>query len=220
MSACTDLPLRIIVADDHPIFLIGLRVVLEQDDAARVIAVASNPDELLAELARHSCDVLVTDFMMPVEQQNDGLRLLQRIQRDFPALPVVVVTTLSNAGLFQAMLALNVRGLLSKASVAGELPDAIEAVRRGQIFLADSVRCVLNEAQTRGSDTLVAFERLSPKELEVLRLLSAGSAVGQIAAKLNRSKQTVSAQKVSAMRKLGLTNDAALFIYLQEHGLS
>ncbi|MEE4676241.1 response regulator transcription factor [Pseudomonas alliivorans] len=220
MSASTGHPLRIILADDHPIFLIGLRVVLEQDNAATVVAQASNPDELLAALNGHDCDVLVTDFMMPVEQQNDGLRLLQRIQRDFPDLPVVVVTTLTNAGLFQAMLYLNVQGLLSKASVAGELPAAIESVRRGRVFLADSVRRVLQDARQLGPDSPLALEQLSPRELEVLRLLSAGHAVGRIATRLNRSKQTVSAQKVSAMRKLGLANDAALFIYLQEHGLS
>ncbi|AKT29332.1 response regulator transcription factor [Pseudomonas syringae pv. actinidiae] len=220
MSYSTDRPLRVIVADDHPIFLIGLRVVLEQDDMAHVVAEAGNPDALLQALASHACDVLVTDFMMPVERQNDGLRLLQRVRRDFPVLPVIVVTTLSNAGLFQSMLDLGVRGLLSKASLAGELPAAVKAALRGEIFVADSVRRVLREAQQYGPDALLAAERLSPRELEVLRLLSAGHTVGQIAAQLNRSKQSVSAQKVGAMRKLGLANDAALFIYLQESGMS
>ncbi|KPX81309.1 LuxR family DNA-binding response regulator [Pseudomonas meliae] len=193
---------------------------MEQDDLATVVAEACNPDELLQVLARHPCDVLVTDFMMPVELQNDGLRLLQRIHRDFPALPVIVVTALSNAGLFQSMLDLNVRGLLSKASLAGELPAAIRGVQRGEFFVADSVRRVLIEARQYGPDALLPAEKLSPRELEVLRLLSAGHTVGQIAAQLNRSKQTVSAQKVAAMRKLGLANDAALFIYLQESGMS
>ncbi|KPZ13826.1 response regulator transcription factor [Pseudomonas syringae group genomosp. 3] len=220
MSDSTDRPLRVIVADDHPIFLIGLRVVLEQDDLAHVVAEAGNPDALLQALASHACDVLVTDFMMPVERQNDGLRLLQRVRRDFPVLPVLVVTTLSNAGLFQSMLDLGVRGLLSKASLAGELPAAVKGALRGEIFVADSVRRVLREAQQYGPDALLATERLSPREQEVLRLLSAGHTVGQIAAQLNRSKQTVSAQKVGAMRKLGLANDAALFIYLQESGMS
>ncbi|MCR8721254.1 response regulator transcription factor [Pseudomonas syringae] len=220
MSDSTDRPLRVIVADDHPIFLIGLRVVLEQDDLAHVVAEAGNPDALLQALANHACDVLVTDFMMPVERQNDGLRLLQRVRRDFPVLPVIVVTTLSNAGLFQSMLDLGVRGLLSKASLAGELPAAVRGALRGEVFVADSVRRVLREARQYGPDALLAAERLSPRELEVLRLLSAGHTVGQIAAQLNRSKQTVSAQKVGAMRKLGLANDAALFIYLQESGMS
>ncbi|WP_122318660.1 response regulator [Pseudomonas cichorii] len=220
MSASTDRPLRIILADDHPIFLIGLRVVIEQDHAAHVVAQACCPDELLQELQNHDCDVLVTDFMMPAERQNDGLRLLQRIHRHFPRLPVIVVTTLSNAGLFRAMLSLNVQGLLSKASVAGELPAAIRSIRRNKVFMADSVQRILLEAEDHGSDRLKALDQLSPRELEVVRLLAAGNAVGEIATQLNRSKQTVSAQKVSAMRKLGLGNEAAFFIYLQEHGLS
>jgi two-component system capsular synthesis response regulator RcsB len=213
-------PMRVILADDHPIFLIGLKVVIEQNQRATVIAEASAPDELLGKLREQPCDLLITDFMMPVEDQNDGLRLLERIRREHPTLPIIVVTMLNNAGLFRSMLALNVQGLLSKASMANELPSAIDSVSRGKPFIADSVRHSLMEAADYGSDTLVALKQLSPRELEVLRLFATGVSVGAIAVQLNRSKQTVSAQKVSAMRKLGLANDAALFIYLQEHGLT
>lgn len=214
------LPLRVVLADDHPIFLIGLKVVIEQENRATVVAQASSPHELLDALTNNACDLLVTDFMMPVEDQNDGLRLLERIRRQHATLPIIVVTTLNNAGLFRAMLALGIQGLLSKGSVAGELPAAIDSVRNGKTFVADSIKRTLLEAGDYGSDTLVAPQELSPRELEVIRLLAAGISVGAIAVRLNRSKQTVSAQKVSAMRKLGLANDAALFIYLQEHGLT
>lgn len=213
-------PLRVTLADDHPIFLIGLKVVIEQENRGQVVAQASSPDALLDALKTHPCDLLVTDFMMPVEDQKDGLRLLERIRRDHPTLPIIVVTMLNNAGLFRAMLALGVQGLLSKGSVAAELPAAIGSVRSGKTFVADSVKRTLLAAGDYGSDTLLAPEDLSPRELEVIRLLAAGHSVGTIAAQLSRSKQTVSAQKVSAMRKLGLANDAALFIYLQEHGLT
>ncbi|WP_296257594.1 MULTISPECIES: response regulator transcription factor [unclassified Pseudomonas] len=212
--------LRVILADDHPIFLIGLKVVIEQHARATVVAQASTPDDLLQTLNNQPCDLLVTDFMMPVEDQNDGLRLLERIRREHPALPIIVVTMLHNAGLFRSMLALSVDGLLSKASLADELPAAIDHVSNGKGFIADSVQRVLLEATAHGTDTLVALQDLSPRELEVIRLLAAGHSVGAIAARVRRSKQTVSAQKVSAMRKLGLANDAALFIYLQEHGLA
>lgn len=214
------LPLQVILADDHPIFLIGLKVVIEQGERAKVVAQASSPDALLHLLRTHHCDLLVTDFMMPVGDQSDGLRLLERIRRDHPVLPIIVVTMLNNAGLFRAMLALGIRGLLSKGSVAAELPAAIDSVVSGNTFVADSVKRTMLAAGDYGSDTLVAPEDLSPRELEVIRLLAAGHSVGAIAAQLSRSKQTVSAQKVSAMRKLGLANDAALFIYLQEHGLT
>ncbi|MGH8419209.1 MAG: response regulator [Pseudomonas sp.] len=218
--AANEQALRVILADDHPIFLIGLKVVIEQNQRATVIAQASAPDELLETLKGEACDLLVTDFMMPVQDQNDGLRLLERIRREHPTLPIIVVTMLNNAGLFRSMLALNVDGLLSKASMAEELPAAIDHVSNGKTFIADSVQRMLLEATDHGSDILVALEDLSPRELEVIRLFAAGNAVGAIAAQLHRSKQTVSAQKVNAMRKLGLANDAALFIYLQEHGLA
>lgn len=220
MSAATDRTLRVILADDHPIFLIGLRVVLEQDSNTKVVAEASSPAELNEMLKTHVCDVLVTDFMMPADQQNDGVRLLERVRRDHPHLPIVVVTMLNNAGLFRSILALGVNALLSKASLAGELPAAIQSIRQHKDYIADSVGQVLLEAGDYGSDTLISHEQLSPKESEVLRLLAAGRSVGEIAVHLSRSKKTVSAQKVSAMRKLGLSNDAALFIYLQEHGLT
>lgn len=213
-------PLNILIADDHPIFRIGLRVVIEQNADLHVVGEASSPEELAHLLASQPCDLLVTDFMMPADQQNDGLRLIERLRRGYPALPVVVVTMLNHAGLFRSILDLGVAGLLSKASLAGELPAAIREATNGGCYVARSVREALLEARDGSLGALASSEPLSPRELEVLRLLATGATVGEIAAHLNRSKQTVSAQKVSAMRKLGLTNDAALFIYLQEHGLA
>jgi len=212
--------LRIILADDHPIFRIGLRAVLEQIPGVHVVAEAGSPQQLIEHLQRMECDLLVTDFMMPVDQQNDGLKLLEQIRRHFPQLPILVVTMLNNAGLFRAMLDLGVKGLLSKASLAQELPQAIRGIPRGRTYLATSVeQLLLQEGVWRG-DRLGASQALSPKELEVSRLLAAGHTVNEIAALLNRSKKTVSTQKVNAMRKLGVANDAALFLYLQAQGLS
>lgn len=124
---------------------------------------------------------------------------------------------LNNAGLFHAILALGVMGLLSKASLANELPEAVRQVRQQRCYVAHTIRQALSAL---GTDRLQSHEQLSPRELEVIRLLAGGLTVGEIAAQLHRSKQTVSAQKVSAMRKLGLSTDASLFIYVQEHGLA
>ncbi|WP_350613665.1 response regulator transcription factor [Pseudomonas sp. HY7a-MNA-CIBAN-0227] len=210
-------PLRIVLADDHPIFLIGLRAVLEHDERLSIVGEANSP-QALTELLQHCpCDVLVTDFMMPAEPQADGLRLIEQLRRHYPTLPIVVVTMLNNAGLFHAILELGVMGLLSKASLANELPEAIRQARHQRPYVAHTIRQALSLA---GPDRLYSQDQLSPRELEVIRLLAAGLTVGEIAANLHRSKQTVSAQKVGAMRKLGLTSDAALFIYVQEHGLT
>ncbi|MFL1542884.1 response regulator [Pseudomonas sp. M5A4_2d] len=220
MKAASEQPLRIVLADDHPIFLIGLRAVLEQDEHVRIVAEANSPQALIELLQTCACDVLVTDFMMPAEPHADGLRLIGQLRRHYPDLPIVVVTMLNNAGLFHSILELGVMGLLSKASLAGELPEAIRQARQQRTYVAHAIRQALSLAGEVGADRLHSQEQLSPRELEVIRLLAAGLTVGEIAAQLHRSKQTVSAQKVSAMRKLGLGNDAALFIYVQEHGLA
>lgn len=220
MNAASEQPLRIVLADDHPIFLIGLRAVLERDKQVRIVAEANSPQALVELLQTCACDVLVTDFMMPAEPQADGLRLIGQLRRHYPDLPIVVVTMLNNAGLFHSILELGVMGLLSKASLADELPQAIRQARQGCTYVAHAIRQALSLAGQVGADRLHSQEQLSPRELEVIRLLAAGLTVGEIAAQLHRSKQTVSAQKVSAMRKLGLGNDAALFIYVQEHGLA
>lgn len=212
--------LRIVLADDHPIFRLGLRVVLEQDPSVEIVAEAGGPQSLLDCLQRTACDVLVSDFMMPVEQQNDGLRLLESIRRGWPELPILVVTMLNNAALFRSILKLGVLGILGKGSLASELPTAIAHLRRGKVYIARSVNQILKAGDPLSGASSRENTELSPKEIEVARLLASGLSVSEIAARLHRSKQTVSAQKVSAMRKLGVTNDAALFIYLQEQGLS
>ncbi|QJI27540.1 response regulator transcription factor [Pseudomonas sp. ADAK18] len=220
MKTASEKPLRIVLADDHPIFLIGLRALLERDERVSIVGEASSP-QALTELLQHcACDVLVTDFMMPAEPQADGLRLIEQLRRNYPTLPIVVVTMLNNAGLFHSILELGVMGLLSKASLADELPEAVRQVRLQRRYVAHTIRQALSLAGEVGPDRLHSQEQLSPRELEVIRLLAAGMTVGEIAANLNRSKQTVSTQKVSAMRKLGLSSDAALFIYGQEHGLA
>ena len=220
MKAAFEPPLRVVLADDHPIFLIGLRAVLERDEHVRIVGEANSPQALNALLQHCACDVLVTDFMMPAEPQADGLRLIEHLRRHHPDLPIVVVTMLNNAGLFHSILALGVMGLLSKASLADELPQAIRQARKRRTYVAQAIRQALSLAGQASGDGAHAQEPLSPRELEVIRLLAGCMTVGEIAAHLHRSKQTVSAQKVSAMRKLGLGNDAALFIYVQEHGLA
>ncbi|WP_025127568.1 response regulator transcription factor [Pseudomonas sp. PH1b] len=220
MKATSNNRLRIILADDHPIFLIGLRAVLEQDPSLSIVGEATSPSALIQRVQEIECDVLVTDFMMPAEQQNDGLRLIEQLRRHHPELPIVVVTMLNHAGLFRSILDLGVMGLLSKASLAEELPSAIARARQHKPYVAQAIQRALSLAGEVGPDRLVSADQLSPRELEVIRLLAAGHAVGEIASRLSRSKQTVSAQKVSAMRKLGLSSEAALYIYVQEHGLA
>lgn len=218
LRTTSDSPFRILLVDDHPIFRAGLRSVLEREPEWTIVGEAGSPLELTEWLHGHTCDLLITDFMMATPGQHDGLRLLEYIRFYWPELPILVVTALVNAGLFRAILGTGVKGLIGKASLISELPSAIAQIRRNKLFIARSVSQALAQAGEDRSDRLHDQEPLSPRELEVTRLFAAGLSVREIAIQVNRSKQTISAQKVAAMRKLGVPSDAALFIYLQAHG--
>lgn len=210
---------RIVIVDDHPITLIGMRALLNTCDNLKVVGEAHCVDSLFEQLDRQPCDLLVTDLMMPESGQVDGLHLIQRLRRHYPALKIIVVTMLNNPALIASVLRQGVQGLVSKRGLLNDLPRAIRS-RSSAPFLSPALQHLLDVSEAEHGKALAVPEQLSPREVEVLRLYGAGLSVGEIAARLVRSKQTISAQKTSAMRKLGLDTNAALFLYIQEHGLA
>ena len=97
---------RVIVADDHPIIRAGVRMLLEDSTDTEIVAEADSPEALLSTLRATPADLLITDFSMPSDQEVDGLALIRRIRRDFPDLPIIVLTMMSSAsgtGVRQAM---------------------------------------------------------------------------------------------------------------------
>ncbi|WP_129544060.1 response regulator [Serratia sp. 1D1416] len=198
---------RIVIADDHPVFLIGLRAVITSAFGEHYIVSdeATHVDQLLQSLEKELPDVLLTDFNMPGEQQSDGLRLIETLRRKYPSLPIVVVTVLANQGLINTLLAKGVYAVINKQSLTTELTLCLKHLLQGRRHPVAIV-----------SDTP---KEMSPREMEVVRLLAQGKSVNDIAAILNRTKQTISAQKKSAMNKIGVNSMTELLEYVHNVGL-
>jgi len=205
---------KVIIADDHLLTLIGIRASLSSDRTLQIVGEAQNVEGLFQLLAEQPCDLVVTDLMMPHSEQADGLRLIEQLRRRYPQIAVIVVTMLNNPALLASILKLGVQGLISKRGVQGDLQKAIRA-SQAKPFVSPSIRHLFDPMEP-----LAEVEQLSPREVEVLRLYGAGLSVNEIATHLNRSKQTISSQKSSAMRKLGLDSNASLYLYIQEVGLA
>lgn len=202
--------LQIIVADDHPVVLIGARAAVS--GIGRVVAVATNPSELMAVLADHPCDVLVTDFTMP-DTQPDGFPMLSRVRRLYPELPIVLLSAATNLAILRDTTDLGVLGIVDKAAALEDLPVAIQTVHRGMPYVSASHE---HRAASAGQLRMrhMHSSRLSLREAEILRQIANGLTVSQIAERSQRRVTTISRQKRDAMLKLGLRTDAELFNYL------
>lgn len=211
--------LQVVLADDHPALLVGIAHKLSSLPYLHVVGTARDSTEIVELLASTPCDLLVTDYAMPGGQFGDGISLLSFLRRRFPALNIIVFTMLDNPAITQEMSNLGVKAVLSKGDDLNHLVAAIDAVRNGAAYfspgaLAAGTRAGLDAARLGGASAL------TKREAEVVRLFVAGRTIKEIAEQLHRSKQTVSAQKMSAMRKLGIERDADIFRFAQELGFA
>jgi two-component system capsular synthesis response regulator RcsB len=210
--------IRVVMADDHPVILLGARHALARFPDIDVVAEVRQSTDLVKTLAQVACDALVTDLAMPGGRHGDGLPLIGYLRRHFPALPVVVLTMLENAALIRRLGELGVVAIVSKADDLSHIGLAVRHVARGLPYAGPTVRAALEAMNAGGGRGEQA--PLSPRELEVVRLFAGGMTMKEIAERLNRSIKTVSTQKTAALRKLGLARDSELFQYAQSAGLS
>ncbi|HHQ4738550.1 response regulator [Aeromonas veronii] len=208
---------KIILADDHPLILTGIRSLIEQiTPHCEVVAEAYQVSDLLKLLQQHRCDLLITDFSMPGDTRSDGIVMIQQLRRDYPNLPIIVLTQIQNSAILQSLILAGVKGLILKKSVINELADAIRQILLGHHYIGPTVQMLLANAGITDPDSI---NPLTPKESEVVRLLASGMSVTQVAKYLHRSVKTISTQKKNAMARLGITSDSALFEYAKIHGL-
>jgi len=211
-------PIRVVVADDHPVILFGAEHALLKFPGIQVVGRARQSTELIKALQTTPCDVLVTDLAMPGGQYGDGLPLIGYLRRNFPEIPIVVLTMLENAALLKRLGELGVIAVVHKSDDLSHIGLAVQHVSRNLEYMSPQVKIALESLRMNngGKNEEVI---LSKRELEVVRLFVSGMTIKEISEKLNRSIKTISTQKNTAMRKLGLDRDSELFQYAQSNGL-
>jgi two-component system capsular synthesis response regulator RcsB len=202
--------IRVVLADDHPTVRLGVAHVLQQSGDIQVVAEASTGSELYDALRHQPCDVVLTDFSMPGGGA-DGLGMLDRLHRQWPTLPVVVLTMIGNPDTLHAMDVIGCTGICDKVAPMEEVVEAVRMAAAGHRYRSTSVQAALSTAAIGQGISLKG--RLSPREVEVVRLIGEGLGLEAIAQRLHRSAKTVSRQKRDAMQRLGLETDEALVDY-------
>jgi DNA-binding NarL/FixJ family response regulator len=206
-----DFAIRVMLADDHPAVVAGLLYTLKQHPTLNVIDTASNSTELLAALGKHTCDVLVSDYAMPGGDYGDGITLFSFLQRRYPAMRIVILSMIDNPGVIRALLKLGIQCILSKADANDHLIGAIHGAHAQGRYFSPTIAKIVWQLDLEAARS--TNRAMTARESEVVRLFVSGLSVNEIAAHLKRSKQTISSQKASAMRKLGVDTDTELVKY-------
>ena len=210
--------LKLVIADDHPAFLIGIEQVLSVIENISIIGKAKNTDELIKMLNTQTCDILVTDYLMPGGKFSDGLSLLTFLKRNHPNVKIIVLTMIDSAVILRPLIELGISCIISKADEPSHLIPAVHVAAAEGNYYSPSIVPISN-AFNEGLRGVSKVQALSPKEIEIIRLYASGITVTDIALKLNKTKQTISTQKASAMKKLGIEQDLDIYKYAIQNGL-
>ena len=201
MTSGTDVPIRIVIVDDHPMVREGLRTMLD-DDGIEVVGEAGTTAEAIREARRVTPDVLLLDVELP---DGDGLATLPELKRVAPGVSVLIVTMHAERALVRRAIELGAAGYVLKGVGRRELLSAVRAIRAGESVVD---RTLLRDLATAGvSESRPGpGETLSPVELDVLRAIADGLTNRQIAERMRWSVATAKKYVQRVLEKMAVTD--------------
>lgn len=213
------MPFRILIADDHGILRAGLRALLNEEAEYEVVGEAATSDEALRAALELNPDFVLMDLSMPGA---GGIEVTRQLKEKLPASRVLILTVHEDATLLREAMKAGAAGYVVKRAVESELIDAIETVRRGDLYVHPSMmRALLSEAQPAPPPSRRGHpETLTNREMEVLRLIVRGFTNRQIGEKLFLSVRTVESHRANIMQKLDLSSRADLVRWAADHDVT
>jgi DNA-binding NarL/FixJ family response regulator len=200
---------RILLADDHPLFLVGVRATLEADGGFEVVGEAHSGPEVLPLAGRTQPEVVLLDIVMP---GIDGLGCLDRLRERYPEIVVVMFADVADPAQINAAFTRGAKGFIVKSVRVADLAVSIRQTIEGTAYQAHGLPELSQE-------TVAANAGLTTRELEILRRLIHGLSNKDIAAELSIAEQTVKFHLTSLYRKLGIKSRTQAARWAHENGI-
>jgi two-component system, NarL family, response regulator NreC len=209
--ARSSVPIRVVLADDHAFLRRNLRLVLEREAAVELVAEADDLASALRRMDETRADVVLLEMTM---SGGSGADAITRLREQAPDTPIVVLTAEDSPLFAQRALAAGAVGYVLEGRADDDLPAAIRAAAHGETFVSQP----LGHAQ-RSHDPSPAKDRLTPREVEVLRLIALGHTSVEVAQRLQISARTVETHRAHIHRKLGVKSRAEVVRYALRNGM-
>ncbi len=209
-------PIRVLIADDHAIVRQGLRQILSDTADLTVAGEAENGVQAVQLVRSGEWDVVLMDVSMP---DRNGIDALKIIKKEFPRLPVLILSMYPEEQYAIRALKAGAAGYLTKQSAPELLVTAIRQVASGKKYVSQSLAEELANAIGEDSER-PPHEKLSDREYQTLCMIASGKTPTEIAEALNLSVKTVSVYRARLLEKMNLRNNAELTHYGLKHGLA
>jgi two-component system, NarL family, invasion response regulator UvrY len=209
-------PIRVVLADDHALVRQGLLRILEGSRDIEVVGEAADGKRALEVARRLEPDVLLLDYTLP---GMDGVLVTEQLRLDRPKVRILILTMHANVHYALKILEAGAHGYLIKAATGNELLVAIRSVHQGKGYVSPTLVPYISRYLGRPSDRS-GLDLLSPREFQFLRLVGAGSGLGECAEAMHVTDSTCSKYRTRVMGKLKLENTAELIRFAIENGIS
>jgi DNA-binding NarL/FixJ family response regulator len=212
--------IRVLLVDDHQMMRDGLRALLEKEPRVEVVGEAREGKEAVEQVATLAPDVVVMDVALP---GMNGVEATRQIANQHPTVKVLALSTYADRRYVENMLKAGARGYVVKVAGCGELVKAVESVHQGKFYLSPDVTDFVVEGlvgPARRDARASVFERLGPREREVLQLIAEGRTTKEVAERLGVAAKTIETHRRNIGRKTGLRSVAELTKYAIREGLT
>jgi two-component system nitrate/nitrite response regulator NarL len=203
--------IKVLVVDDHPMVLEGMRSMLAQISFANLIGVASNAWEAIEKIKEQLPDIVLTDINMP---DVSGIELAEKIRKEFPSVKIVAMSTFKERSYISKMVLNGATGYLVKSASKEEIEEALLSVHEGRLYMSFDLEMSASEQREMKNVPV-----LSTREKEVLNLIADGLTNAQIAGALFISMHTVDSHRKNLLTKFGVKNTALLIRTATQYGL-
>lgn len=208
--------IKLLIADDHTMFLQGIISLLEQETNITVIDRAANGIEALEIIKNKVIDFVILDISMP---EMDGIELSKIIKKQYPHIKILIVSTHSNVMIVSRLIRIGVNGYLSKNAEKKELLNAIDTIALGENYFAEELKEKYFNNNLKIKKQVSNLTELSSREKEILILIVQEYNTAEIAEKTFISLNTVNTHRRNLLSKLNAKNTAGLVKYAVENGL-
>jgi len=203
--------IKVLVVDDHPMVLEGMRSMLAQISFANLIGVASNAWEAIEKIKEQLPDIVLTDINMA---DVSGIELAEKIKKEFPSVKIVAMSTFKERSYISKMVLNGATGYLVKSASKEEIEEALLSVHEGRLYMSFDLEMSASEQREMKNVPV-----LSTREKEVLNLIADGLTNAQIAGALFISMHTVDSHRKNLLTKFGVKNTALLIRTATQYGL-